>query len=488
VNLFLIEFQYEWDKARIMEGRPWTFDGHLLSMVEYDGVTPLAQVEFDKVAFWVWMSNLPLACMSRELGVSIGSSVGVVEEVDVDDDGVGWGEFLRVRIILDLSKPIPRGRTIRVRDKSLWVTFKYEKIPKFCFKYGVVRHGSRGCEVNGGRRTNGGWSKDEYGPWLRVPSPNRRQGASRGRGYMGKTGQYEREERDDTRPVFRRQFADDAGVSEWQARSDGGRAAALKGQVKNGRNNGNDSGSSESSVVPEKRGSQSCDFSRPFTRDESGNQGAQKEVTGMERDTGKYGERLGGKSGVTAIVMEGRIKKDELNVANNKKREISTTAEKGKNIYIGQWDTIKARMVWEVVEKNPYGLTCASQGGYTCPPTQGEKDVASCILPQLGGNCMNEIVEDVPEKIPVFRFGENSPVPDRVLSPAAMVKKRKIKRSSGKEGQGGSVSINLGKRKIERSNGEVSSLGGKRNRTATNELVLQDDISAEAGGQPRREQ
>jgi hypothetical protein len=108
VNLFLIEFQYEWDKGHIMEGRPWTFDGHLLSMVDYDRVTPLMQMEFDKVAFCVMMSNLPLACMSREVGFGIGSSVGVVK-VDVDDDGVVWGEFFRVRIILDLSKPLPRG-------------------------------------------------------------------------------------------------------------------------------------------------------------------------------------------------------------------------------------------------------------------------------------------------------------------------------------------------------------------------------------------
>jgi hypothetical protein len=102
-----------------MEGRPWTLDGHLVSMVDYDGVTPLAHVDFDKAVFWVRMFNLPLVCMSKEVGLNIGSSIGVVKDVDVVDDGVGWGEFFRVRIILDLSKPFPRGRTIRVRAKSV---------------------------------------------------------------------------------------------------------------------------------------------------------------------------------------------------------------------------------------------------------------------------------------------------------------------------------------------------------------------------------
>jgi hypothetical protein len=29
-NLFIAEFEYKWDKTRIIEGRPWLFDGNLL--------------------------------------------------------------------------------------------------------------------------------------------------------------------------------------------------------------------------------------------------------------------------------------------------------------------------------------------------------------------------------------------------------------------------------------------------------------------------
>ena len=38
-NIFLIEFEHRWDKARIMEGRPWLFEGHVFSLAEFDGVT-----------------------------------------------------------------------------------------------------------------------------------------------------------------------------------------------------------------------------------------------------------------------------------------------------------------------------------------------------------------------------------------------------------------------------------------------------------------
>lgn len=73
------------------------------------------------------MYNLPLACMSKETRKKIGSSVGVVEEVDVHDDEPGWGEYLKVKIRVDLKKPLARGRILHVPGRSLWIAFKYEK-------------------------------------------------------------------------------------------------------------------------------------------------------------------------------------------------------------------------------------------------------------------------------------------------------------------------------------------------------------------------
>lgn len=37
----------------------------------------------------------------------MGEILGDVEDVDVDEDGVGWGgPFLRVRILIDIYKPL----------------------------------------------------------------------------------------------------------------------------------------------------------------------------------------------------------------------------------------------------------------------------------------------------------------------------------------------------------------------------------------------
>jgi hypothetical protein len=184
-NLYLIDFKDECDKIRIMEGRPWFFDGNLVSLADFDGVKPVAELEFEKVPFWVRMYNLPLACMSKAMGLRIGASVGEVLEVDVDDEGVGWGEFLRVRIVLDLTKPLSRGRRLKLRDRSIWISFKYEKIPRFCFNCGVIQHGSRGCVRPGGVRLVGEGRESQFGRWLRAGQSGNMFGDGHGGRFNG---------------------------------------------------------------------------------------------------------------------------------------------------------------------------------------------------------------------------------------------------------------------------------------------------------------
>lgn len=168
----MLEFEHEWDKIRVLEGRPWVFEGNLFSVEEFDGLTPPTQIVFEKTTFWVRMLNLPLACMRKDVGTLIGSTMGLVEEVDTDIDGVGWGEFLRVRIQLDLTKPLSRGRFLNLQGKSVCVDFQYERLPRYCFNCGIINHRKAGCLKRSTTRSQGG--ELQYGPWLRVPSPTRR--------------------------------------------------------------------------------------------------------------------------------------------------------------------------------------------------------------------------------------------------------------------------------------------------------------------------
>jgi hypothetical protein len=170
-NLFLIEFKYEEDKLRVLEGRPWFFEDNLFSVAEFDGLSPGNELSFDEETFWIRMFELPLACMGREMGYKLGSTVGVVEEVDTNEEGIGWGKFLRVRLRINITKPLARGRMLRLKERSYWIPFQYEKIPKFCYQCGIIWHGMGGCKKKSEGRFNG--DKLEYGAWLCLPPSKR---------------------------------------------------------------------------------------------------------------------------------------------------------------------------------------------------------------------------------------------------------------------------------------------------------------------------
>jgi hypothetical protein len=178
-NLFLIDFEHVWDKAEVLHGRPWVFEGNLFSVEDFNGSIAPAKMEFNKAFFWVRMFHLPLGCMSEAMGVKLGSSVGLVEGVETDEDGIGWGEYLRVRICLDISKPLVRGRVLKLNGEISWVAFQYEQLPRFCFQCGIICHGEGGCIV---RRRNfqGAHEGVQFGPWLRVSPMYKQTGFERG--------------------------------------------------------------------------------------------------------------------------------------------------------------------------------------------------------------------------------------------------------------------------------------------------------------------
>jgi hypothetical protein len=180
-NIFLIDFEDQWDKTRVLEGRPWSCDGQLFAVEEYDGLTPPEKMKFDSASFWVRMYHHPLSCMGKEIGFKLRATIGVVEDVDTGEDGIGWGQYLRVKAQVNVFKPLPRGRFLKLKNKTLWIDFKYEKIPKFCFKCGVICHRAEGCVNEVQRWKNGRGQVNKYGPWLRVGTPWRKTGASKGR-------------------------------------------------------------------------------------------------------------------------------------------------------------------------------------------------------------------------------------------------------------------------------------------------------------------
>lgn len=118
-NLFLLEFDLEEDLEWVLTGRPWLFDNYLVAMQKFDGSIPPDRLDLSKAALWVQIHGLPLVCMNKAVGTKIGLSMGAMVGLDVGEDGVGWGRYLRVRVVIDLGRPLARGRFLHLLGRTL---------------------------------------------------------------------------------------------------------------------------------------------------------------------------------------------------------------------------------------------------------------------------------------------------------------------------------------------------------------------------------
>lgn len=75
----------------------------------------------------------------------LGKFVGKIIELDVDKDGLGWGPYLCIKVWVDISKPLIRGRLMNFAGNQFWLAFKYERLSNFCFKCSIIRHPRTSC-------------------------------------------------------------------------------------------------------------------------------------------------------------------------------------------------------------------------------------------------------------------------------------------------------------------------------------------------------
>lgn len=59
----------------------------------------------------------------------------------------GWRTYMRLRITMDIRKPLKRRMKIKkAGGEWVWLNFKYEQLPTFCFFCGIIGHSEKLCE------------------------------------------------------------------------------------------------------------------------------------------------------------------------------------------------------------------------------------------------------------------------------------------------------------------------------------------------------
>jgi hypothetical protein len=108
-NQFLFTFHQVSGKRRALVDGPWMFGKDLPVMVDFDESKTLEELIFAFIPIWVRVSKLPFRMMNKVAGEVIGGEIGEFMEMDKEEDGSAVGRFLRIKIRLDIRKPLLRG-------------------------------------------------------------------------------------------------------------------------------------------------------------------------------------------------------------------------------------------------------------------------------------------------------------------------------------------------------------------------------------------
>jgi hypothetical protein len=148
-NIFLFTFGVKADLEMAFSRRPWTFKGAHLMLKSWVPDLHWLEVNFSTSIFWVQIHGLPRIWQKREYIARIGREIGSIQSIeDAAMNQIYWKKFIRLRIDIDINKPLVPGVFLpRRNNDDLWIGFKFEKLPEVCFSCGKIGHLMRECSL-----------------------------------------------------------------------------------------------------------------------------------------------------------------------------------------------------------------------------------------------------------------------------------------------------------------------------------------------------
>uniref|UniRef100_A0A7N2M9X1 Zinc knuckle CX2CX4HX4C domain-containing protein n=1 Tax=Quercus lobata TaxID=97700 RepID=A0A7N2M9X1_QUELO len=141
-------------------------------MQKYDGTTPTQDLSFTTAKFWVQLHNLPHSLLTTEAALSLGKTLGTIAKPK-DDAEMRRGNFMCVRVAVDITKPLCRGRKVSWdQTEKEWVSFLYKRLPNICYWCGLLSHDDKDCVLWLNSKGTLTAVDQQFGPWIRAPQFN----------------------------------------------------------------------------------------------------------------------------------------------------------------------------------------------------------------------------------------------------------------------------------------------------------------------------
>lgn len=164
-NLYQFSFEKEVDINRILKGEPWIIRNVWLKLYLWNRNTNIQELDFTHAPLWIQVWGLPLHCKTIAMGHQIGAQIGKLEEAAIYEYPNN-AKIIKVKVQYNISNPILAGMYIdNENDEINWVDFRYENLPLFCFKCGLIGHSNDNCEEISTKLSTR--TVNTRGPWLR---------------------------------------------------------------------------------------------------------------------------------------------------------------------------------------------------------------------------------------------------------------------------------------------------------------------------------
>ncbi|RHN54608.1 putative transcription factor interactor and regulator CCHC(Zn) family [Medicago truncatula] len=133
------------DVKRILKGSPWIVRNVWMIVHPWDRKVSIKDLNFSLVPLWIQLWGLPIHCKTATIGKSIGEQPGEVMDSAVYELA-DKAKFVNIKILFNISDPIRAGLFIGNKvDGVNWIDFRFENLPMFCFKCGLIDHIEDNC-------------------------------------------------------------------------------------------------------------------------------------------------------------------------------------------------------------------------------------------------------------------------------------------------------------------------------------------------------
>ncbi|KAJ1430179.1 Zinc knuckle CX2CX4HX4C [Sesbania bispinosa] len=131
-------------------------------------------MNFSVVPLKVQIWGLPPHCKTSKMSHRIGACLGTVKDSEIWETR-DKGSFIKVTIDFDTNSPLKAGINVGSQtDGVMWVDFRYERLPQFCYACDLVDHEESYCTLRDQQRNKDDDEENVLGPWLRAAQIGRR--------------------------------------------------------------------------------------------------------------------------------------------------------------------------------------------------------------------------------------------------------------------------------------------------------------------------